>query len=32
LREKLGDDAASPRVLVTVRGRGYLLAKDVRIE
>jgi two-component system alkaline phosphatase synthesis response regulator PhoP len=23
LREKLGDDAASPEVLVTVRGRGY---------
>jgi DNA-binding response OmpR family regulator len=30
LREKLGDDAAAPRVLVTVRGRGYMLAEDVR--
>jgi DNA-binding response OmpR family regulator len=32
LREKLGDDAASPRVLLTVRGRGYMLAEDVRLE
>jgi DNA-binding response OmpR family regulator len=32
LREKLGDDPASPRVLVTVRGRGYMLAEDARIE
>ncbi|MDD4891221.1 MAG: response regulator transcription factor, partial [Phycisphaerae bacterium] len=24
LREKLGDDAAQPRVLQTIRGRGYL--------
>jgi DNA-binding response OmpR family regulator len=27
LREKLRDDAEEPRVLVTVRGRGYMLAK-----
>ena len=26
LREKLGDDPARPRVVVTVRGRGYMLA------
>ena len=32
LREKLGDDATSPHVLVTVRGRGYMLAENVRIE
>ncbi len=28
LREKLGDDAAAPRLLVTVRGRGYMLSAD----
>lgn len=27
LREKLGDDADAPRVVVTVRGKGYMLAK-----
>jgi len=27
LREKLGDDAEAPRVVVTVRGKGYMLAK-----
>ena len=26
LREKLRDDPVQPRVLVTVRGRGYMLA------
>jgi DNA-binding response OmpR family regulator len=26
LREKLRDDAEEPRVLVTVRGRGYMIA------
>jgi DNA-binding response OmpR family regulator len=26
LREKLGDDPANPRLLVTVRGKGYMLA------
>ena len=26
LREKLGDDSATPRVLLTVRGKGYMLA------
>ncbi len=28
LREKLRDDADQPAVLVTVRGKGYMLAKD----
>jgi DNA-binding response OmpR family regulator len=27
LREKLRDDSENPRVLVTVRGRGYMLGK-----
>ncbi len=27
LREKLGDDAAAPRIVVTVRGRGYRLER-----
>jgi DNA-binding response OmpR family regulator len=27
LREKLGDDAEAPRVVVTVRGKGYMLAR-----
>jgi DNA-binding response OmpR family regulator len=26
LREKLGDDAEEPRILLTVRGKGYMLA------
>ncbi|MDX2146631.1 MAG: response regulator transcription factor [Planctomycetota bacterium] len=29
LREHLGDDPASPRVIVTVRGKGYMLAQGV---
>jgi DNA-binding response OmpR family regulator len=28
LREKLGDDAEAPRLLLTVRGKGYMLAAD----
>jgi len=28
LREKLGDDAANPAVLVTVRGKGYMLSDE----
>ena len=28
LRQKLGDDPRSPRVIKTVRGVGYVLAKD----
>jgi DNA-binding response OmpR family regulator len=28
LREKLGDDAAAPAVLLTVRGKGYMLAAE----
>lgn len=27
LREQLGDDPANPRVIVTVRGKGYMLAR-----
>jgi DNA-binding response OmpR family regulator len=30
LREKLRDDASEPRVLVTVRGRGYLFSPEAR--
>jgi DNA-binding response OmpR family regulator len=30
LREKLRDDSENPRVLVTVRGRGYMLATQTR--
>ena len=26
LRERLGDDSGKPRVLLTVRGKGYMLA------
>jgi DNA-binding response OmpR family regulator len=26
LREKLGDDGADPKVLLTVRGKGYMMA------
>lgn len=32
LREKLGDDAEAPRCLVTVRGRGYMLAAEAEVE
>ena len=32
LREKLGDDAANPRVVVTVRAKGYMLGEGVRAE
>ena len=33
LREHLGDDPSSPSVVVTVRGKGYMLAaSDVRAE
>jgi DNA-binding response OmpR family regulator len=32
LREKLGDDAEAPRCLVTVRGRGYMLAAQAEVE
>lgn len=28
LREKLGDDGENPRVLLTVRGKGYMLARQ----
>jgi len=28
LRRKLGDDPRSPRLIKTVRGVGYVLAKD----
>ena len=28
LRQKLGDDPKSPQVIKTVRGVGYVLAKD----
>jgi DNA-binding response OmpR family regulator len=31
LREKLGDDAEAPRCLVTVRGRGYMLAAEAEV-
>ncbi|MBA3483002.1 MAG: response regulator transcription factor [Pirellulales bacterium] len=31
LREKLRDDAEEPRVLVTVRGRGYMLAGEKNV-
>jgi DNA-binding response OmpR family regulator len=30
LREKLGDDPAQPRVILTVRGKGYMLASAER--
>ncbi len=30
LREKLGDDSEEPRVRLTVRGQGYMVAKDDR--
>ena len=28
LREKLRDDATEPRIVLTVRGKGYMLASD----
>jgi two-component system alkaline phosphatase synthesis response regulator PhoP len=28
LREKLRDDPAEPRVILTVRGKGYMFAKS----
>jgi DNA-binding response OmpR family regulator len=28
LREKLRDDPAAPRVVVTVRGKGYMFGED----
>src|SRR5512140_580511 len=31
LREKLGDDADAPRCLVTIRGRGYMLAAEAEV-
>jgi len=30
LREQLGDDPTDPRVIVTVRGKGYMLAQAAR--
>ena len=30
LREKLGDDPADPKLILTVRGIGYRMAEDVR--
>jgi len=32
LRHRLGDDSAEPRIIKTVRGQGYVLAVEVRIE
>jgi DNA-binding winged helix-turn-helix (wHTH) protein len=32
LRQKLGDDPRSPRIIKTVRGVGYVLAKDGEAE
>jgi len=32
LREKLGDDPADARVVVTVRARGYMLGDDVQVQ
>ncbi|MBI4586759.1 MAG: response regulator transcription factor [Planctomycetes bacterium] len=32
LREKLRDDPSRPRLLLTVRGKGYMLALDVQVE
>jgi two-component system, OmpR family, alkaline phosphatase synthesis response regulator PhoP len=31
LREKLRDDPEEPQVLITVRGRGYMLAGDCKL-
>ena len=30
LREKLGDDPADPKLILTVRGIGYRMAEDAR--
>jgi DNA-binding response OmpR family regulator len=32
LREKVEPDPASPRIIMTVRGKGYILASDVGVE
>jgi len=31
LREKIGDDGVDPTLLLTVRGKGYMLAEGVRV-
>ena len=32
LREKLGDQAKAPSIVVTVRSKGYMLGEGVRVE